>query len=90
MDQPWLNQAQRFCRQYLQVEPDLDFPDADCLCLDHVQEFICRRAFIGDAADFGPPERYRLRVLKELVSRIESSIEDWDKYVSSRRSGPRH
>ncbi|KAK0629449.1 putative methyltransferase-domain-containing protein [Bombardia bombarda] len=73
-------QVTRFCRQFLQVEHLLDFPDDDLLRDDAIQEHLYERLFAGHAAAFPPPPRYRLRVLKELVAKIESCITDWDKH----------
>jgi protein-lysine N-methyltransferase EEF2KMT len=72
----------RFCRQYLQLERDLDFPSSDLLREEHVQDALYRRLFADGATTHPPPPRYQLRVLKELVSRIEHSIEDWEQHVS--------
>ncbi|KAI0179412.1 putative methyltransferase-domain-containing protein [Hypoxylon sp. FL1284] len=70
----------RFCRQYLQLERDLDYPPADFLREAEVQDDLYRSIFAEDALPYPPPRRYQLRVLKELMSRIESSIEDWDSH----------
>ncbi|KFA77278.1 hypothetical protein S40288_01319 [Stachybotrys chartarum IBT 40288] len=75
-------QVDRFCRQYLQLEPQLDFPDAHLLKEAEVQDSIYARLFAG-AVQYGPPPRYRLRTLKELVSRIEASIDDWEQHAVS-------
>ena len=76
------SQINRFCFQYLQAEQSLDFPDNAILREDAVQEELYSRLFDHSALDHPPPLRYQLRVLKELVARVESSIEDWDKHVS--------
>ena len=81
-------QVDRFCRQYLQLEPQLDFPDAHLLKEAEVQDSIYARLFAG-AVQYGPPPRYRLRTLKELVSRIEASIDDWEQHVSVAMPVPR-
>lgn len=83
MEPPWRRQVDRFCHQYLQLEANLDFPQDEYIRLDDVQDDVYKRVFSHDASNFGPPDRYRARILKELVSRIESAIDDWDKYVSS-------
>ncbi|KAI5856199.1 FAM86A protein [Durotheca rogersii] len=70
----------RFCRQYLQLESDLDYPPPVHLRDARVQDILYRRIFADGALPYPPPRRYQLRVLKELVSRVESSIEDWDLY----------
>jgi hypothetical protein len=55
------------------------------------QEAIFQSVFAEDAVRYGPPLRYQLRALKELVAKIEASIEDWDAHVSdySRTRAPR-
>jgi hypothetical protein len=70
----------RFCWQNLQVEPAPVFPDAELLRDEVVQEAIYERVF-SDALPLRPPRRYQVRVLKELIARIEASIEDWDQHV---------
>ncbi|KAL5604874.1 hypothetical protein BROUX41_001795 [Berkeleyomyces rouxiae] len=79
-DQNSTFQVQRFCRQYFQLERDLDFPAAEYLREEAVQAQISQ--YINDPlrTDSGPPPRYRLRALKSLVSYIESSISDWDEH----------
>ncbi|KAL0475889.1 putative methyltransferase domain-containing protein [Neurospora intermedia] len=72
-------QIARFCRQYLQLEPVVDFPDGEYLCDASVQETLYEQLFSEDIKNPTPP-RYQLRVLKELVKRIEESIEDWNQY----------
>ncbi|ODA78909.1 hypothetical protein RJ55_04499 [Drechmeria coniospora] len=79
----WQYAVDRFCCQYLQLEQDLDFPSADCLPLDVVQDAIFRRLFALGAVRHGPPVRYQVRTLKELVSRITASIDDWDEHAVS-------
>lgn len=80
---PWNNpQVSRFCWQNLQVDPAPDFPVAELLCDEAVQETIYDRVFC-DTLPLRPPRRYQVRILKELVARIESSIQDWDRHVSS-------
>ena len=85
-----IDSIDRFCRQYLQLERELDYPAPTLLREQHVQEDLYRRVFSsssdgGAAADGAPPlppPRYQLRVLKELVKRIEASIDgDWEQYV---------
>jgi hypothetical protein len=71
----------RFCHQYFQVEQNLDYPDGDLLRHEHIQEFLVETMFSGPRAAHLPPPRYRLRVVKELVARIEKSIQDWDEHV---------
>ncbi|KAJ4302470.1 hypothetical protein N0V88_002615 [Collariella sp. IMI 366227] len=69
----------RFCSQVLQLEPTPDFPELELLCDEDVQETIYERLF-SDAVELPPPRRYQLRILKALMSKIESSIVDWDRH----------
>lgn len=71
----------RFCRQCLQLEPfpDLDFPPGPVLREHEAQETLHHVLCDGGRP---LPARYRLRVLKELVKRIEEAVEDWDEHVS--------
>ncbi|KAL2193134.1 putative methyltransferase-domain-containing protein [Corynascus similis CBS 632.67] len=71
------SQISRFCWQNLQVDPAPDFPDAELLRDEGVQEAIYKHVF-SDEIPLRPPPRYQVRILKELISRIEASIEDWD------------
>lgn len=79
------NQVDRFCRQYLQLQPELDYPEPALLQTSQVQDEIYERLFAEGAVRYGPPPRFQLRVLKELMSRIEASIDDWEEYVSHYR-----
>ncbi|KUJ18060.1 uncharacterized protein LY89DRAFT_684000 [Mollisia scopiformis] len=72
------HQLDRFCRQYLQVLQDLEYPSGENLRNYEFQQDIYNRLFADDAAKHPSPARYRVRVLKELVQRIEASIQDWD------------
>lgn len=83
VEAPWQAPVDRFCRQYLQLESDPDLPPSDWLQLPDVQEAIYDQVFADGAVRYGPPVRYQHRILKKLVARIESSIDDWDEYVSS-------
>ena len=80
-----IDSIDRFCRQYLQLERELDYPAPTLLREQHVQEDLYRRVFSSDGGAVAtppPPPRYQLRVLKELVKRIEASIDgDWEQYV---------
>merc|ERR1712093_61479 len=71
------HQLDRFCRQYLQVTLGLDYPTEEHLRNDAFQQSIYSRLF-SDDVQYTPPPRYQLRVLKELMKRIEASIQDWD------------
>ncbi|RYP75057.1 hypothetical protein DL770_007501 [Monosporascus sp. CRB-9-2] len=70
----------RFCRQYLQLERDLDYPSSAVLREAYTQNVLYERLFADGAVAYPSPPRYQLRVLKELVKRIEASIDDWDQY----------
>ncbi|KAI1394446.1 putative methyltransferase-domain-containing protein [Hypoxylon trugodes] len=74
------NSIERFCHQYLQLERDLDYPPADQLREADTQDILYHRLFADGAISYPPPQRYQLKVLKELTSRIEASIEDWDRH----------
>lgn len=75
-----LDSTRRFCRQVLQLWPDLSFP-SNAELLENQDALY--RALFSDAAKPCPlPKHYELRVLKDLVARIEASIEDWDQHVS--------
>lgn len=76
-------QLNRFCRQYLQLQLQPDYPDEGYLRQDAFQETLYAMLF-GESAiqqQHQPPERYRLKVLKELTRRIEQSIQDWEEEV---------
>ncbi|KAF7560631.1 hypothetical protein G7046_g3491 [Stylonectria norvegica] len=70
----------RFCHQYLQLEPDLEFPEPLLLKTAEVQDALFNHLFAEGAVPQGPPPRYQLRVLKELMFRVEASIDDWHEY----------
>ena len=71
----------RFCRQYLQLLPSLEYPDEEHLRDDVFQEAIYSRLFEENALEYPPPQRYQLKTLKELTKRIENSIHDWEEQV---------
>ncbi len=71
----------RFCRQYFQLHAELDYPDPEHLRNVEFQEAIYSTIFKEDSVQRLPPVRYQLRVLKELVKRIEQSVLDWDEKV---------
>ncbi|KAF4946581.1 hypothetical protein FSARC_14169 [Fusarium sarcochroum] len=73
-------QVDRFCHQYVQLQPDLDYPEPALLKTSQVQDALYERLFADDAIRYGPPPRFQLRVLKELMARIETSIDDWEEY----------
>jgi len=80
------DQVDRFCRQYLQLERDLEYPDGAALRDEATQEVLYERLFADGAGASSTPPRYQLRALKEIVARIESSITDWEVHVSGKRS----
>ncbi|KAK3934749.1 protein-lysine N-methyltransferase EFM3 [Diplogelasinospora grovesii] len=65
-----------------QLLPDsaLVYPSVERLRDAAIQETLYERLFADNAITLPPPKRYQLRILKELVSRIESSIIDWDEH----------
>ena len=65
-------------RQYLQlVDPALlVWPDTNILKTPQVQLWLFENMFNIDKFSTAPPERYRLRVLKPLISKLEKAIED--------------
>lgn len=71
----------RFKRQYFQLQAALDFPSPEHLCQDHVQQALYDELFCEALVRYRPPKRYQLRVLKELMKRIECSIDDWEEHV---------
>ncbi|OLN87065.1 Protein-lysine N-methyltransferase EFM3 [Colletotrichum chlorophyti] len=73
----------RFCSQYLQLEPTLDYPLGQVIRELSSQATIFKRLFSDEGPRYAPPARYRLKVLKELVALIESNIDDWDQHEVS-------
>jgi hypothetical protein len=65
----------RFCCQYLQLEAHLDYPDGQLLKTPGAQDEIFDRIF-ADSPPSSKSARFQLRVLKELVKRIQDSISD--------------
>ncbi|KAH7374368.1 putative methyltransferase-domain-containing protein [Pyrenochaeta sp. MPI-SDFR-AT-0127] len=65
-------------RQYFQlVEPSqLRWPDTDVLKAPEVQSWLFANLFDVDRITSPPLERYQLRVLKLLISKLEKSIDD--------------
>jgi hypothetical protein len=74
-------QLHRFCRQYLQVQLELDYPGGQYLRNDIFQQSLYTKLFKPDAIRHSPPARHQLRVLKELTRRIEESIQDPEEEV---------
>lgn len=79
-----LAQLQLFHRQYQQLLdlPHLTWPADEHLRNAGAQEWIYERCFQDTSNAVLPPERYRLRVLKPLLSKIEKAIVDPDEDVS--------
>ncbi len=76
-------QFDRFRRQYFQLEAqqDLSFPDASYLHRADFQQALYENLFRDGCMQYAPPQRYQMRVLKELLRRIEESITNWDEDV---------
>src|SRR5579859_4799416 len=74
-------QLDRFCRQYLKLQLDPDYPDAENLRNDAFQRSLNARLFEENVIKHAPPQRYQFRILKELTKRIEQSIQDWEEEV---------
>jgi len=74
-----------FRRQYFQLfEPDfLAWPPKSLLRDAGVQQWLFKQCFDTDANPYLPSDRYRLRVLKPLLKRVEQSIEDPEEDVGS-------
>ena len=81
----WATQGEKFKRQYLQlIEPkDLSWPAHDTLRNIDLQTWLYYNLFDTDSKVYLPPERYRLRVLKQLLKSIEESITDPEEDVCS-------
>jgi hypothetical protein len=67
-----------FRRQYLQLfEPDfLAWPPKSLLRDAGVQQWLYKQCFDTDTNPYLPSDRYRLRVLKPLLRKVEQAIED--------------
>ncbi|KAK4983841.1 hypothetical protein LTR66_005205 [Elasticomyces elasticus] len=67
-----------FRQQYFQLlDPEtLQWPGAEMLRVPHVQQLIYDEMFNERNLQFPPPLRYRMRVLKRLIAKIESSVVD--------------
>lgn len=65
-------------RQYFQlIDPDqLALPAQELLRLPDIQTQIFHDLFDESVNAYTPPERYRFRVLKKLVSALEQAIDD--------------
>jgi protein-lysine N-methyltransferase EEF2KMT len=76
-------QLGRVSRQYFQLlgPEQLEWPSGDVLKDPEVQAWIYHNIFSESASHNAPPDRYRLRVLKNLLSIIESAVKDPDEDV---------
>ncbi|OBT99734.2 hypothetical protein VE01_02214 [Pseudogymnoascus verrucosus] len=74
----WREELDLFKRQYLQLQISLKYPSKECLKHEEFQQMLYSEVFSEDAMKWYPPQRYQLRVLKELMKRIEVSITDWE------------
>lgn len=74
-----------FRRQYYQLfEPDfLAWPPKQLLRDSTVQAWLYTHLFDSEKNSRMPPERYQLRVLKLLASKIEKAIEDPEEDVGA-------
>lgn len=65
-------------RQYFQLvePPQLRWPVDSVLKVSSVQSWMYRHFFDAASVPVLPPSRYRLRVLKSLISKLEGAIED--------------
>jgi hypothetical protein len=77
-----LRELALFKRQYLQLQADIRYPSRHNIRAEAFQQALNNEVFSEDAIEHHPPGRYQMRVLKELMRRIESSITDWDQDVS--------
>jgi len=71
-------QLQVLQRQYFQlVEPhQLRWLDDGTLKASHIQAWMFANMFDADEIKSPPPDRYQLRVLKLLISKLERAIDD--------------
>lgn len=78
MDTNVLSQLVVLRRQYFQlVEPSqLRWPEDGTVKRAEVQSWIFGEMFDSENISILPPDRYRLRVLKLLVSKLERAIDD--------------
>jgi hypothetical protein len=80
-----------FKRQVLQLVPlrDLRWPRNRDLTSLECQEWLYSSLFDNDSVKYLPPVRYQLQVLKELLSRIEETV-DSDQNVRMSLTGRLH
>jgi hypothetical protein len=90
--EPMQREIRLFRRQYLQLldTQTLTWPSPETLRSSHAQEWIYENLFQTDVSHFLPPERYRLRILKLLMSKVEQSIVDPDEDVRPRSINKRN
>lgn len=83
-------QISLFRRQYLQLfEPDfLAWPPKQLLRDADIQSWLYANLFDSEKHTMLPPERYQLRVLKPLLSKIEQAIEDPEEDVGIVNGSP--
>jgi len=74
-------QLNKFKRQYLQLQGKIIYPENQFLQDSNFQEALYKDIFLEGALKHPPPNRYRLRILKKLLQRIEESITDWEEQV---------
>jgi protein-lysine N-methyltransferase EEF2KMT len=77
----WRQELDLFKRQYLQLQLNLKYPEGKYLKHEEFQQMLYSEIFSEDAVKWYPPQRYQLRVLKELMKRVEASITDWEEEV---------
>lgn len=79
----------RFCDQCLQLETSPDYPDGALLKRADVQSEIFERICADHQEPLPGNARLQLRILKELVRRIQDNIsdEEVDEYVSPLSQG---
>ena len=72
-------QLQVFRNQYLQYIPtqELRWPESSILRTSSAQKWLFDNIFdTSGITNFFPPEKYQLRVLKNLIQLIQESIKD--------------
>ena len=77
----WAQELNSFKRQYLQLQVTIKYPESQYLRHEEFQNKLYAQIFSREALEYHPPQRYQLRVLKELMKRIEDSITDWEEEV---------
>lgn len=77
----WRQELDLFKRQYLQLQVRPKYPESKYLKYEEFQQLLYSEIFSENATKWHPPQRYQLRVLKELIKRIETSITDWEEEV---------